>query len=135
MLKQLIAGIPLILVLALAPLATGQTMPGGKWWKDPGIVKQLKLSSGEVKRLDKLFVKSRRRLIELKNRVEKERFEYQTLMESQNLDESAVNRQLQKLEKARTEMNAETNRFVVEVRKILGPDRFQKLKRIYRSSK
>lgn len=135
MLKQLIAGIPLILVLALAPLATGQTMPGGKWWKDPGVVKQLNLTSGEVKKLDKLFVKSRRRLIELKNRVEKERFEYQTLMESQNLDESAVNRQLQKLEKARTEMNAETNRFVVEVRKILGPDRFQKLKRIYSSSK
>ena len=110
-------------------------MPGGKWWKDPGVVKQLNLTSGEVKKLDKLFVKSRRRLIELKNRVEKERFEYQTLMESQNLDESAVNRQLQKLEKARTAMNAETNRFVVEVRKILGPDRFQKLKSIYSSSK
>ena len=135
MLKQLIAGIPLILVLALAPLATGQTMPGGKWWKDTGDVKQLNLTSGEVKKLDKLFVKSRRRLIELKNRVEKERFEYQTLMESQNLDESALNRKLQKLEKARTSMNAETNRFVVEVRKILGPDRFQKLKRIYSSSK
>lgn len=135
MLKQFIAGIPLILVLALAPLATGQTMPGGKWWKDPGIVKQLNLTSGEVKQLDNLFVKSRRRLIELKNRVEKEQFEYQTLMESQNLDESAVNRQLQKLEKARTEMNAETNRFVVEIRKILGHDRFQKLKRIYSSSK
>jgi len=135
MLKQLIAGIPLILVLALAPLATGQTMPEGKWWKDPGVVKQLNLTSGEAKQLDNLFVKSRRRLIDLKNRVEKERFEYQTLMESQNLDESAVNRQLQKLEKARTEMNAETNRFVVEVRKILGHDRFQKLKRIYSSSK
>jgi len=135
MLKQFIAGIPLIFLLALAPLAMGQTMPSGKWWKDPGIVKQLNLTSGEAKQLDKLFVKSRRKLIELKNRVEKERFEYQTLMESQNLDESAVNRQLQKLEKARTAMNAETNRFVVKVRKILGHDRFQKLKRIYRSSK
>lgn len=135
MLKQFIAGISLIVFLALAPLAIGQTMPSGKWWRDPGIVKQLDLTAKEAKQLDKLFVKSRRRLIELKNQVEKERFEYQTLMESQNLDESAVNRQLQKLEKARTAMNAETNRFVVEVRKILGHDRFQKLKRIYRSSK
>lgn len=135
MLKQLIAGIPLILVLALAPLATGQTMPSSKWWKDPDIVKQLNLTPGEVKKLDKLFVKSRRRLIDLKNHVEKEQFEYQTLMESQTLDEKAVNRQLKKLEKARSELNSERSRFLVEVRKILGRDRFQKLKQIYNRSK
>ena len=135
MLKQLIAGIPLIFVLALAPLATGQTVPSSKWWKDPDIVKQLNLTSGEVKQFDKLFVKSRRRLIELKNHVEKEQFEYQTLMESQNLDESAVNRQLKKLEEARSNLNSERSRFLVEVRKILGRDRFQKLKQIYNRSK
>jgi Spy/CpxP family protein refolding chaperone len=135
MLKQLIAGIPLILVLALAPLATAQTVPSSKWWKDPDIVKQLNLTSGEVKQLDKLFVKSRRRLIDLKNSVEKEQFEYQTLMESQNLDEKAVNRQLQKLEKARSELNSERLRFLVGVRKILGRDRFQELKQIYNRSK
>ena len=110
-------------------------MPGGKWWKDPDIVKQLNLTSGEVKQFDKLFVKSRRRLIELKNHVEKEQFEYQTLMESQNLDESAVNRQLKKLEEARSNLNSERSRFLVEVRKILGRDRFQKLKQIYNRSK
>ena len=135
MLKHFIAGLPLILLLTLAPLAMGQTLPSGKWWKDPGVVKQLKLTSAEVKKLDKLFVKSRRRLIELKNRVEKEQFEYQNLMESKNLDESAVNRQLQKLEKARSNLNAERSRFLVEVRKILGHDRFQKLKQIYYRSK
>lgn len=135
MLKQIIAGIPLILVLALAPLAMGQTMPSGKWWKDSRIVKQLNLTSGEVKKLDNLFVKSRRRLIELKNRVEKEQFEYQTLMESQDLDERAVNRQLQKLEKARSALSSERSRFLVGVRKILGRDRFQKLQQIYYHSK
>ena len=131
MLKHFIAGISLIVFLALAPLAIGQTMPSGKWWQDPGIVKQLDLTSKEAKQIDKLFVKSRRRMIELKNQVEKEQFEYQTLMESQNLDESAVNRQLQKLEKARSKLNSERSSFVVGIRKILGHDRFQKLQRIY----
>ena len=131
MLKHFIAGIFLIVFLALAPLAIGQTMPSGKWWQDPGIVKQLNLTSKEAKQIDKLFVKSRRRMIELKNQVEKEQFEYQTLMESQNLDESAVNRQLQKLEKARSKLNSERSSFVVGIRKILGHDRFQKLQRIY----
>jgi len=113
----------------------GQTMPSGKWWKDSRIVKQLNLTSGEIKKLDNLFVKSRRQLIKLKNRVEKEQFEYQTLMESQNLDERAVNRQLQKLEKARSKLNSERSRFLVGVRKILGRDRFQKLQQIYYRSK
>jgi Spy/CpxP family protein refolding chaperone len=133
MLKHFIAGFPLVLVLILSSPAMGQTMPSGKWWKDPDIVKQLNLTSGEVKKLDKLFVQTRRRLIDLKNRVEKEQFEYQTLMESPKLDESAVNRQLVKLEDARSDLNAERSRFLVGVRKILGRDRFQKLKQIYES--
>jgi len=134
MLKHFIIGIPLIVVLALAPLAMGQTMPSGKWWKDPEFIKALRLTSDDDKKLDKLFVKYRRRMIDLTNQVEKEQFEYQNLMEAPNLDEAAVNRQLQKLEEARTELYAEKNRFVVEVRKILGRDRFQKLVQIYSNS-
>lgn len=135
MLKQCIAGMALVTLLLLAPLAAAQTMPGGKWWKDPDIARELNLTSGEVKQLDKLFVKSRREMIELKNRVEKEQFEYQNLMESKTLDESAINRQLQKLEQARSELNEERSRFVVAVRKILGSERFQRLQQIYAESR
>jgi Spy/CpxP family protein refolding chaperone len=132
MLKHCLAGVTVIFLLALAPLAMGQDMAGGKWWKDPDIATELNLTSQDVKKLDNLFVKSRRRMIELKNRVEKEQFEYQTLIESKNLDEAAVNRQLERLEKARTDLNAERSRFVLGVRKILGRDRFQRLQQIYR---
>lgn len=135
MLKQGIAGLTLVTLLLLAPLAAAQTMPGGKWWKDPDIAKELQLTSGDVKQLDKLFVKSRRQMIELKNRVEKEQFEYQNLMESKTLDEAAINRQLQRLEQARSELNEERSRFVVEVRKILGSDRFLRLQQIYSGSR
>jgi len=126
------AGIPLIIVLILASWALAQPMPSGKWWKDPGIAKALDLTSRDVQQLDNLFVQSRRRMIELKNQVEKEQFEYQTLIESQNLDEKAVNRQLRKLEKARSDLNEERSRFVLGVRKILGHNRFQRLQQIYR---
>jgi Spy/CpxP family protein refolding chaperone len=132
MLKDFMAGMSLIIVLTLASLATAQDMPSGKWWQDPGIAKELNLGSRDVKALDDLFVESRRRMIKLKNQVEKEQFEYQTLIESKDLDESAVNRQLQRLEKARTELNAERSRFVLGIRKILGRDRFQRLQQIYR---
>jgi len=135
MLKRYIPGLTLIFLLTLAPLAMGQTMPSGKWWKDPDIAHELDLTAKDVKKLDKLFVKSRRQMIDLKNQVEKEQFEYQNLMESNTLDEAAIDRQLAKLEKARSDLNEARSHFVVGVRKILGRDRFQRLQRIYSESR
>ena len=132
MLKQMIASCLLLLVTVCAPASFAQSEPSGKWWRDPGIKTELDLKDGEVKRLDRLFKKSRRRLIDLKTKVEKAQFEYQNLMEAEPLDEAAVNRQFAKLEKARSQLAAERSRFLVEVRKILGHSRFQRLKQIYR---
>ncbi len=135
MLKRYIPGLTLIILLTLAALAMGQTMPGGKWWKDPDIARKLDLTATDVKKLDKLLVKSRRQWINLKNRVEKEQFEYENLMESDTLDEAAIDRQLAKLEKARSDLSEARSHFVVGVRKILGRDRFQRLQRIYSESR
>ena len=132
MLRQMIASCLLLIVILCAPAAFAQSEPSGKWWRDPGIKAELDLTDGEVKRLDRLFKNSRRRLIDLKNKVEKAQFEYQNLMEADPLDEAAVNRQFAKLEKARGQLAAERSRFLVEVRKILGHSRFQRLKQIYR---
>jgi Spy/CpxP family protein refolding chaperone len=132
MFKQLIASCLLLLVPALVPAASAQSEPSGKWWYDPGIKADLNLTDGEVKRLDRLFQDSRRRLIDLKSKVEEAQFEYQNLMEADPLDEKAVNRQFAQLEKARSQLASERSRFLVGVRKILGHDRFQRLKLIYK---
>lgn len=132
MLKQMIASCLLLLVTVCASAVFAQSEPSGKWWRDPGIRAELALKDGEVKQLDRLFKKSRRRLIDLKTKVEKAQFEYQNLMEAEPLDEAAVNRQFAKLEKARGQLASERSRFLVEVRKILGHSRFQRLKQIYR---
>ncbi len=128
--------LPAVLAIAIvlgALSAFAQEVPPGTWWRDPGIAGELQLTPDDVQRLDRLYTKSRRRLIDLKNDVEKEQFEYQNLLEKKNLDEKAVNRQFEKLEKARTRLSEERSRFMVEVRKILGYERFQRLKAIYRS--
>ncbi|MGD9018327.1 MAG: periplasmic heavy metal sensor [Desulfobacterales bacterium] len=121
-----------IAIFSAAVPSTAQDVPSGKWWKDPRIAKELNLTSGETNQLDRLFTSSRRRLIDLKSRVEKEQFEYQDAIEKKTLDEAAVGRQFQRLEKARTSLAEERNKFVVGVRKILGYERFQLLKDIYR---
>ncbi len=132
MFKTLTTFFLLLLAPAFIPAVAAQSEPSGKWWYDPGIKAELDLKNKEIKQLDRLFKDSRRRLIDLKSKVEKAQFEYQNLMEAEPLDEKAVNRQFAKLEKARSQLASERSHFLVEVRKILGHSRFQRLKQIYR---
>jgi RNA polymerase sigma factor (sigma-70 family) len=61
----------------------------------------LVLSFTSSEKNDEKFVEGRRRLIDLKSNVEKERFEMGNLLDSEVLNEDAVREQFKKLEKAR----------------------------------
>ncbi len=118
-----------------ASQAEDMNLPGGKWWRLPKIVKELKLSSEEQKKLDGLFVASRRKMIDLKNNVEKKKFELETSLENVNFDESSCTTLFKKLQNARTSLAEEQFGFVVEVRKLLGLDRYQQLKAIFQENR
>jgi Spy/CpxP family protein refolding chaperone len=110
----------------------GQDILPGKWWHVPRLEKQLALSSEEITNLDDLFVNSRRKLIDLKSALQKERFELENLLEKESVDETAVTQQFKKLEKARSNLASERFRFLLEVRKILGLERYQRLRNSFR---
>jgi Spy/CpxP family protein refolding chaperone len=119
----------LLAIFVISPvMALGQEVPAGKWWYNPKIQKNLNLSKNEIKRLDKLFANSRRKLIKLKSAVEQEQFELDQLLNSKDVNDSAVKKQFQNLEKARQNLANERLQFVISVRNILGPERFQQLK-------
>ncbi|MBW1742141.1 MAG: periplasmic heavy metal sensor [Deltaproteobacteria bacterium] len=103
-------------------------LPMGKWWKNPEMAKKLNLADAEKAKLKEAFDKSHRKLIKLKSNVETERFELGSLLDKKALDEAAVMQQFTKLEKARTELARERFSFLIEVRKILGQERYQILK-------
>ena len=63
MLKSLFSVILLIIFLISPVIAASQDVPSGKWWYNPKIQKNLNLNKKEVGKLDKLFAKSRRKLI------------------------------------------------------------------------
>ncbi len=123
-----------LLVLAfLAPVCSvfAQGAPAGRWWRRPRIAQALNPSEVEKRKLDDLFVKSRRKLIRLKNRVEKERFELENLLDEEPLDRAAIMEQFRNLDSARSQLAEEKFRFLLGVREILGSDRFERLKEIY----
>ena len=103
-------------------------MPFGKWWQNPAAIKKLSLTQEEVHTLDAAFNSRARKFMVLKHAIELEQFEMNGMMEGKTLDESALMAQFNKLESARANLSRERFQYYVQVRKILGPDRFQKIK-------
>jgi Spy/CpxP family protein refolding chaperone len=131
-LKSIVVLVP-VLIWIFAPVnSLGARIPPGKWWRVPRVSEQLSLNDREKKELDALFVQSRRSLIDLKSTLEKERFELGILMEKETLDEDAIMVQFKKLERARANLAAERFHFFLEVRKILGSERFQSLRMLFK---
>ncbi|CAB1057483.1 hypothetical protein D1BOALGB6SA_2236 [Olavius sp. associated proteobacterium Delta 1] len=129
-----ISSVILLIIYLIAPvIAAGQDVPAGKWWYNPKIQKNLDLSKKEVAKLDQLFANSRRKLIKLKSEVENEQFELDQLLGQKKVNDAKVKKQFQKLEKARNKLANERLQFVIGVRNLLGPDRFQQLKSNYKN--
>jgi Spy/CpxP family protein refolding chaperone len=124
-LKKLIC---FVILLIFPALALGKDLPRGKWWQDPKLSSIIKVSKEEEQKLDELYIESRRNFIKLKSAVEMERFELEVLMEKDPLDEAKVLEQYRKMDNARDSLGTERFGYLLEVRKILGAERFQKLK-------
>lgn len=132
MLKRIWIGTLMIFMISLPDFAGGQDIPSGKWWYNQKVVQDLRLTQSEIRQLDQLYVDSHRRLIELKNAVEREQFELDTLLGKKTVDDAKVRQQFKRLESARTDLADERLQFVVRVREIIGADRFQQLKTSYK---
>jgi Spy/CpxP family protein refolding chaperone len=135
MLKKICTG-AIFMILVGTPLSTlAQERPAGKWWQLPQVSKELNLKSDEKKELENLFVENRRKLIELKSDVERARLDLDVLLDRTPLDEDAIKKQYNLLERARESLARERFRFLLEVRRMLGPDRFGTLKGMFRQFK
>ena len=129
--KSFIIG--LLLLFFAAPVAVmGKDLPDGKWWQRAHMASRLKLTEAEKDSLNQKYIESRRKMIKLKNVLESESFELEVLLDSEPLNEAKTIEQHVRLQKARSDLANERFRFIVEVRKIMGLDRFQELKSVFK---
>ena len=87
MIRGGIFAVTIIAVLTTALAYSAQNGPTGRWWRQSTVVNQLKLTDGEIQRLEKAFEASRLKMIKLKSQVEAEQFKLQNLVEKRDIDE------------------------------------------------
>jgi len=79
----------------------------------PQVAKKLELTSKKQQKFDDLFVQSRRRMIDLKSNVEKEKLEVEMILDQQDFDESACMDRFKKFQDARTKLANELSKAVI----------------------
>ncbi len=110
----------------------GLNMPPGKWWRLPDTAEKHGITAVEQQKLDDLYLESRRKMIDLKGALEKEMLDLELLMDNTEFDEKAASEKYREVQNARTELSLERFHFFIEVRKLLGNERYQELKQKYR---
>jgi Spy/CpxP family protein refolding chaperone len=133
MFKNALAILAAIILFLYPAICRAKDIPPGRWWHVPYFVEQLQITDEQKDELDKLFDYNRNRLAELKKQMEQERSELIKAFDQEHLNESTAITQMKKLENTRTLLAATRFSYSLELRKMLGHERFQRLKTLYRN--
>ena len=115
------------LVLAAGTVLAQQGLGDGKWWKRPRVVQALALTSVQTSELEKIFAKSRPKLIDLKADLEKKQFAYEQAMGADKVDRADVEAKIEAREQARAKLQKELALMELDMKQVLTPEQREKV--------
>ncbi len=133
MLNKSLAILAAIVLLLFPAICRAKEIPPGRWWHLPYFADQLSITDKEKVELDKLFDYNRNRLAELKTQMEGEKAELLKAIDQEHLNEKFATTKMTKLESTRTLLAATRFSYSLEVRKLLGYQRYQRMKTLYKN--
>jgi Spy/CpxP family protein refolding chaperone len=113
--------------LAVAPGASAAGMPDGKWWKNPRVTAELGLTPEQSTEIEKVFVRSRAKLIDLKADLEKKQLDLQVAREDKTADRGAVEKKIESVENARAALQKTRALMILDMKEILKPAQWERL--------
>jgi Spy/CpxP family protein refolding chaperone len=114
-------------VVLAAPAIRAADMPDGKWWKNPRVTAELGLSPDQSVEIEKIFVRTRPKLIDLRADLEKKQFDLQVAMEDKTVDRSAVEKKIESVENARAALQKTRALMILDMKQALKPDQWARL--------
>jgi Spy/CpxP family protein refolding chaperone len=118
----------LMLAALAAPLAAA-ALPDGKWWKRPRLAQEIGLTPDQQQQIEKIFVRSRTKLIDLRADLEKKQLGLQELMEDRGADRRDVEKKIESVENARAELQKARALMILDMKQVLKPDQWDRLLR------
>ena len=113
-------------VLIAGAFARAQAFDG-KWWKSPRVSADLNLTSEQSAEIEKIFVRSREKLIDLKADLEKKQLDLQVAMDDKTVNRAAVEKTIEGVENARATLQKTRALMILDMKQVLKPEQWEKL--------
>ena len=124
--RRILSAAALAVFLA-APAVRAADTPDGKWWKNPHVATELGLSPDQSVEIEKIFVRTRPKLIDLRADLEKKQLDLQESMEDRSADRKAVEKKIEAVENARAELQKTRALMILDMKQVLKPDQWEHL--------
>jgi protein CpxP len=99
----------------------------GRWWNNPRIVEQLKLTDDQRKGFDQILLEHREKLIDLHANVDKAELSMEPLVRADQPNEPAILAQIDKVAQARAELEKANARYLLALRSKLTPEQWKQV--------
>jgi Spy/CpxP family protein refolding chaperone len=115
------------LVLLSAAAAVSAQDLDGKWWKNSQVAEEIGLTSEQANQIEKVFVRTRPALIDLRADLEKKQFALQQALEDKAAERADLERKIEAVEDARVELQKTRARMLLDIRQVLKPEQWRRL--------
>ncbi len=128
---------PTLLLAAAVPLPMlgASDLPDGKWWKRPLLTREIGLTPEQSQTIERIFIRSRTKLIDLKADLEKKQLALQESMEDHGADRRAVEKQIEAVENARAELQKARALMILDMKQVLKPEQWERLLQMQREAR
>jgi periplasmic protein CpxP/Spy len=99
----------------------------GRWWDNPKIAEQLKLTDDQRKAFDEILQQHRATLIDLHANLEKAELALEPLISGDQPNENAILAQIDRVAQARAELEKANARYLLALRGKLSPDQWKQV--------
>jgi Spy/CpxP family protein refolding chaperone len=99
----------------------------GRWWNNPRLVAELKLTDEQRKAMDGILLEHREKLIDLRASLQKAELELEPLVKDDQPNEGRILAQIDKVAQARAELEKANARFLLAIRGKLTPDQWKQV--------
>lgn len=131
--RRLLEQMNLVRGLANPPLREEAPMPAlrgprGRWWGNPELVQKLGITPDQVKKMDDILQQHRLHLIDLHATLDKQELILEPLVSADQPDETRILAQIDKVAQARADLEKANARMLLDIRRVLTQEQWQKLK-------
>lgn len=125
-----------LVLLLLTAVAFAQLPPlNEKWWKNPQVVKQLKLTTRQIDQIEKALGEYRNKLINLKAELDRRMEDLSRLESKEKIDEATLKAQIRQTFAAKAELETAKTSLQLKIKDILTAEQQAKLHEIYKDQK